>query len=490
MFTTDNAILLVSVLLLVGVLTAKFSSRFGLPSLVFFIGVGMVLSHYIYYDDAQLTQLVGILALIIILFEGGLQTKWKQVRSVIAPSLSLATAGVLLTSLLVGLAAMLILNVTFLEGMLFGAIVGSTDAAAVFAALGNKNIKKRLTSTLEAESGTNDPMAVFLTISLIQLIQSPDLSLFVLAGYFALQMGVGLLMGFIVGKAAVWSINKINLDSSGLYPVLSVAFAVLTYGFTASIHGSGLLAVYVMAMVLGNSDLTYRHSIVRFNEGFAWMMQITMFILLGLLVFPAQLVEVAWQGIALSLILMLVARPVGVLLSTVFMKFTLAEKTLIAWAGLRGAVPIVLATYPIIAGLENGMLFFNVVFFVVLTSALVQGATISPLAAKLGLVGEKKTNVPHTLELVSIGKTNMEMLEIAVEEGAPAAHLPIQRMTLPPDALITAVIRGDQMITPRGNTDLLPGDVLYIMMNKANRSAIKSMFTSARREESEVQQDG
>lgn len=485
LFTTDNAILLVSLLLLAGVLTAKFSSRFGLPSLVFFIGVGMVLSHYIYYDDAQLTQLVGILALIIILFEGGLQTKWTQVRSVLAPSLSLATLGVLLTSLLVGVAAMLILKVSLLEGLLFGAIVGSTDAAAVFAALGNKNIKQRLTSTLEAESGTNDPMAVFLTISLIQLIQSPELSVFSLAGYFVLQMGLGLLMGLLIGKAAVWSINKINLDSSGLYPVFSVAFAILTYSFTASIQGSGLLAVYVMAMVLGNSDLTYRHSIIRFNEGFAWMMQITMFILLGLLVFPAQLVEIAWQGIALSLILMLVARPVGVFLSTAFMKFSTSEKTLLSWAGLRGAVPIVLATYPMIAGLENGALFFNVVFFVVLTSALVQGATISPLAAKLGLVGEKKASVPHSLELVSIGKSNMEMIEIAVEDGAPAAHLPIQRLTLPPDALITAVIRNEQMITPKGGTELQPADVLYVMTNKANRAAIKTLFTSARREESE-----
>jgi cell volume regulation protein A len=477
-FTTDSTILLFAFLLLIGVLATKFSSRFGLPSLVFFIGVGMVLSHHIYYDDAALTQLVGIVALIIILFEGGLQTKWSQVKTVLAPSLSLATLGVLLTSLIVGIAAMFILKVSFLEGLLFGAIVGSTDAAAVFAVLGNKNIKKRLTSSLEVESGTNDPMAVFLTISLIQLIQLPNFQVWALAGYFVLQMGLGLLMGLLIGKLAIWSINKINLDSSGLYPVFSVAFAVLTYSVTASIHGSGLLAVYIMAMMLGNADLTYRHSIVRFNEGFAWMMQILMFILLGLLVFPAQLVEVVWQGIALSLILMLVARPIGVFLSTAFMKFSVKEKTLISWAGLRGAVPIVLATYPLIAGLEQGPLFFNVVFFVVLTSALVQGATISPLASKLGLVGEKKNVVTHSLELVSIGKTYMEMVEISVEEGSPAANEPIQLLRLPSDCLITAIIRDENMITPRGSTILQTGDVLYIMGAKKNRKDIKQLFTA------------
>lgn len=485
-FTTDNSIFLFAILLVVGVITTKFSSRFGLPSLVFFMAVGMVFSHFIYFDNAFLTQLFGILALIVILFEGGLQTKWTDVRRVIKPSLSLATLGVVLTTVVVGVFAKFILDVSWLEGILFGAIVGSTDAAAVFAVLGNKNIKRKLTSTLEAESGTNDPMAVFLTMSLIQIIQFPDANGFKLVLYFLWQMGFGLVMGFIMGKLAVWSINRVNLDSSGLYPVLALAFAIFTYSSTALLYGSGLLAVYVMALWMGNADLTYRHSIFRFNEGFAWMMQILMFILLGLLVFPAELIKITWQGLALSLLLMFVARPIGVFISTSFMKFTVKEKVFISWAGLRGAVPIVLATYPLIAGLENGQLFFNVVFFVVLTSALVQGATISPLANKLGLSGGDKVSVPHSLELVSMGKTNNEIIEIHIKEDSYAENNELRQLVLPPETLITAVIRGDKLITPRGSTKLLAGDILYVLISKAQREKVKAAFMKSKEVEEET----
>ncbi|MGG6313646.1 potassium/proton antiporter [Paenibacillus macerans] len=475
-FTIDNTILLFSLLLFIGVFTTKFSARFGLPSLVFFIAVGMVLSKFIYYDNAALTQLFGIMALIVILFEGGLQTKWRNVREVMVPSLSLATLGVVLTTLVIGVSAKFILDVSWLEGMLFGAIVGSTDAAAVFAVLGNKNIKQRLTSTLEVESGTNDPMAVFLTVSFIQLIQSPDANIFTLILSFFWQMGLGLALGLLLGKIAVWCINKINLDSSGLYPVLAMAFAIFTYSSTSLLKGSGLLAVYVMALWVGNSDLTFRHSIFRFNEGFAWMMQILMFILLGLLVFPAELVKITWQGIALSVLLMFVARPIGVFISTMLMKFTVKEKTLISWAGLRGAVPIVLATYPLLAGMENGPLFFNVVFFVVLSSALIQGATISPLAHALGLSQGKKSVVPHTLELVSMGKTNHEIVEVHVDEQSGADGKELRQLKMPQDSLVNAIIREQKMITPRGNTRLQAGDTLYVLARKGQTEEIKALF--------------
>ncbi|MFD0961279.1 potassium/proton antiporter [Paenibacillus chungangensis] len=477
-FTVDNSILLLSFLLIVGVMMTKFSSRLGVPSLVFFIAVGLLLSKFIYYDDAYLTQLFGILALIVILFEGGLQTKWNNVKPVIVPSAILATVGVLITAGIIGVLAKIILDLTWLEGMLFGAIVGSTDAAAIFAVLGTKNIKTKLTATLEAESGTNDPMAIFLTISLIELIQHPDTSFASLILGFVWQMGLGLLMGVMLGKASVWIINKINLDSSGLYPVLSMALAILTYSGTAMLNGSGLLAVYVMAVWVGNSDLTYRHSIFRFNEGFAWMMQISMFILLGLLVFPDQLVSVIWQGLGLSILLMFVARPIGVFISMFFLKYNMKEMTFISWAGLRGAVPIVLATYPLIAGLENSQLIFNVVFFVVLTSALVQGSTVSFVAGKLGLLGKQKAIAPHTLELVSIGKTNSEIIEIDVEEQSPVAGKKIQHAELPEDALITAIVRQDKIITPRGQTVIEPGDVLYVLLPKNSREKIKQQLKS------------
>ncbi|MED4174882.1 potassium/proton antiporter, partial [Halalkalibacterium halodurans] len=375
-FHTDTIILLAGLLFIVGVITAKFSTRLGVPALVLFILVGMLVGSdglgLIHFDfsQAHFAQLIGIFALVIILFEGGLQTKWKTVQSVAVPSLSLATFGVLITSTLVAVAAKYVLGVSWLEAYLFGAIVGSTDAAAVFAVLKEQNIKDRLATTLEAESGTNDPMAVFLTLSLIELITIGSMNPLHLFGSFLWQMGAGLILGFGLGKLGSYSINKINLDSSGLYPVFALAFALLTYSVTAMIGASGLLAVYVAALVIGNQDLTYRHSIFRFNEGFAWMMQMLMFIILGLLVFPNQLFEASIfiKGILLSLILMLVARPVAVFLTTIKMRFDWKEKLFLSWAGLRGAVPIVLATFPMTAGLENSPLFFNVVFFVVLTS--------------------------------------------------------------------------------------------------------------------------
>ncbi|WP_392455443.1 potassium/proton antiporter [Chryseomicrobium aureum] len=482
-FTVDSAIFVLSILLIVGVATTKFSSRLGLPSLVLFIGVGMIASQYIYFDNAKITQLVGILALIVILFEGGMQTKWRTMRTVLPAATSLATIGVLLTTVGIGVVAKFVLGLSWLEGMLFGAIVGSTDAAAVFAVLGNKNIKPNITSTLEAESGTNDPMAVFLTITFISLIQAEAGPLLSLIGSFFWQMGIGLLVGLLIGRLSVWAINKINLDSSGLYPVLAMGFAIFTYAFTTAIGASGLLAVYVMAVVLGNMDLTYRHSIFRFNEGFAWMMQICMFILLGLLVFPNQLRDVIWQGLLLALILMFVARPLGVYISLLFSQFNAKEKLFISWAGLRGAVPIVLATYPLLAGLENADLLFNVVFFVVLLSALFQGATLTPFAEKLSLVGAKTIQVPHSLELVSIGKTNTEIIEVVIEENATIVGQELKNVELPTDTLITAVIRGNRVITPRGDTFIEAGDVLYVLVPKTNRSAIKKLFRQSENEQ-------
>ncbi|UII57081.1 potassium/proton antiporter [Cytobacillus spongiae] len=475
-FTVDGAILLLSCLLILGVVTTKFSARLGLPSLVLFVAVGMVLSNYIYYDNAKITQLFGILALIVILFEGGLQTKWTNIRPVLPASLSLATIGVFVTTLIIGIVAKFVLDFTWLEGLLFGAIVGSTDAAAVFAVLGNKNIKPKLTSTLEAESGTNDPMAIFLTVTLISVIQMPETSYINLLFSFLWQMGFGLVAGLLFGKLSVWLINKINLDSSGLYPVLSLALAILTYAITTVLGASGLLAVYVMAVLVGNSDLTYRHSIFRFNEGFAWMMQILMFIVLGLLVFPNQLIHIAWQGILLSFVLMLVARPIGVFISMLLSKYTFSEKVFISWAGLRGAVPIVLATYPMLVGLQNSQVIFNVVFFVVLLSALLQGATINPLAKRLGLSGGEKLQISHSLELVSIGKTNNEIMELTLTEQSSVIGKELKDIILPDESLITAVIRNNQLITPRGDTKLCPGDTLYVLICKDKREAIKQLF--------------
>jgi potassium/hydrogen antiporter len=478
-FSIENVSFLLALLLLIGVLFAKFSSSLGVPSLILFIAVGMILNTYFFFDNAHITQFIGTIALIIILFEGGLQTKWGSVKSVYKPSLSLATIGVLVTTLSIGVAAKFILDLSWLEGMLFGAIVGSTDAAAVFSVLGNKNIKPKISSTLEAESGSNDPMAIFLTVAFLQLIQFPDLNPLYLFLSFFWQMGMGLVLGIIFGLVSVWIINRINLDSSGLYPVLSVSLAILAYAITSLLDASGLLAVYIMAIILGNRELTYRQSIIRFNEGFAWMLQIVMFILLGLLVFPQHLPGIALQGILLSILLIFVARPLGVYISLALGKgFNMKEKFFISWAGLKGAVPIVLATFPMVAGIDNSEIIFNVVFFVVLLSALVQGATITPLANYLKLSGKDRPPLAHTIELVSIGKTNNEMIEVHINDEALITGMAIKDIDLPEKTLISAVIREDDLITPTGDTIIKADDTLYVLASKKQRKHINHLLNA------------
>ena len=478
----DYLLFILALFFIVGVITTKFSSRFGVPALILFIAIGMLAGSdgfgLIYFDNASYAQLIGIFALVVILFEGGLSTKWKIIKPVAAPSLVLATVGVLITTIVVAIAATFILDVTWLEGLLFGAIVGSTDAAAVFAALKGHNIKTRLAATLEAESGTNDPMAMFLTLAFIQLIVTDEQGIWNIIGLFFLQMGLGLLIDYLLGRLASWVINKINLDSGGLYPILAMGFAILTYSVTANLNGSGLLAVYVAALVIGNSDLTFRHTIFHFNEGFAWMMQLLMFVILGLLVFPSQLFtfEIIFTSLMLSFILILVARPLAVWISTLGFNYTWQEKTLISWAGLRGAVPIVLATFPMIAGLENAQLFFNSVFFVVLTSALIQGATISRFAEKLGLTGTKKVAPIHTLELISIGKANAEIVEYTVSDETRIINKTLAEINFPPEVLINAIIRGEELVTPYGETRIQTGDILYILVAKKRKKELKKIL--------------
>jgi cell volume regulation protein A len=483
-FNTDYFILIIAILLLLGVITTKFSSRLGVPALVLFIALGMVLgsdvSGLIYLDNPNVAQLIGVMALIIILFEGGLNTKWSTVKKVAYPAITLATLGVVLTTTIVALGAKLILGLGWLESFLIGSIVGSTDAAAVFAVVAGKNIEEKMSATVEVESGSNDPMAVFLTISFIQFLTTDNSNIWMLIGNFLWQMGIGLAIGVVAGKLVTKSINKISLDSSGLYPVFAVGFAVLIYSFTAVIHASGLLAVYVAAIIIGNADLTYRTSIVRFNEGFASMAQILMFVILGLLVFPSQLMDwdLIWKGLLLSIILLVVARPVAVFLSMPFFNYNLKEKLFISWAGLRGSVPIVLATFPIVAGVENSQLIFNLVFFVVLTSCLIQGSTISYVATKLGLDGVPKPTSPHTLEIVSMGKANAEMIEFIVSPNHGLIGKPLKNIHFPNNVLINAIIREDSLVTPKGSTEIYAGDILYILTDKKSKNELREMLKS------------
>ncbi len=477
----DYPVLLIAILLILGVVMTRFSSRLGVPSLVLFIIIGILLNQIIYYDNVELTQLIGMMALVVILFEGGLQTNIMTIRKVAAPAVLLATIGVLLTSLILGIFAYFILGLDMMTSMLLGAIVGSTDAAAVFAVFGSKNIKEKLSSTIEAESGTNDPMAVFLTVTIISIIEMPgDNNVFLLFLSFFWQMGVGLLAAIIIGRLAVFVINRIDLEASGLYPVLSLGFAMLAFGVTEVIGASGLLAVYIMAVLMGNRPLTYKHSILRFNEGLAWMMQIVMFIMLGLLAFPEELLNYTFQGILMALILMFIARPIGVFLTLIASKYDFKEKVFISWAGLRGSVPIVLATYPLVSDIDNGYLVFNVVFFIVLFSALLQGSTITPVARWLGF-DEGETDSPaYSVELLALGQTQNDIYGIELPSQSAHENVKIKDLDLPTDVLVIAIIRDDELITPNGDTAMHSEDFIYVMMPRKLRERTEAYFSKQR----------
>jgi cell volume regulation protein A len=354
----------------------------GIPSLTLFLVIGMLAGSDgvggLYFDNPALVQTLGVIALVLILFSGGLDTEWTGVRPVLWNGLSLSTIGVVLTALLVGWFVSWVQGFSFLEGLLLGAIVASTDAAAVFMVLRARNVKlpRPLAHLLELESGSNDPMAVVLTVALIQLMSNPSTNLWDLLWFFVVQMTVGAVAGVAMGELIRWTLNTLKLELRGIYPVLSVAFALLTYGLTAELHGSGFLAVYLAGLFMRRHSVVHQKNLVQFHEGLAWLMQITMFLILGLQVFPARLIPIAGVGLLVSLFLIFIARPFSVYTSLALSRLSLREQTLVAWVGLRGAVPIVLATFPVLAGIHKADTIFHLVFFIALTSVVLQGPPI------------------------------------------------------------------------------------------------------------------
>jgi cell volume regulation protein A len=387
----ERTIIVVAVALLVSVLVSKVSDRFGIPALLLFLIIGMLAGSDgpggLHFDDPALAQSVGVVSLVLILFSGGLDTEWKAVRPVMRESLLLATLGVLLTAIAVGLFAKVLLGVPLAHGMLLGSIVSSTDAAAVFSVLRSKGIhlKGRLKPLLELESGSNDPMAIFLTVGMIGIITQPDLSPLSLITVFVRQMAIGAVLGLAMGKATVWLVQRLRLGYEGLYPVLTLAMVLFTFGLTAGLGGSGFLAVYVAGMVIGQPEFAQKRGLLHFHDGLAWLMQIAMFLTLGLLVFPSRLWPVAGVSLIIALCLMLVARPLAVFASLIPSALSWREKVFVSWVGLRGAAPIILATFPSLAGLPEADLIFHTVFFVVLTSVLLQGASIAAAARLLSV---------------------------------------------------------------------------------------------------------
>jgi cell volume regulation protein A len=386
-----------STLVILSILTIKLSNRFGIPSLVLFLAIGMLAGSDglggLSFDNPSLVRSLGITALVLILFSGGLDTEWSAIRPIVWQGLSLSTIGVLVTALLIGMFVAWVQGFSFLEGLLLGAIVSSTDAAAVFMVLRARKTKipRRLIQLLEFESGSNDPMAVVLTIALIRLMTEPSTSFGELVLFFVMQMGVGTVIGIAMGEIMRRTFNAVDLELEGIYPVLSVALALLTYGLTDYLDGSGFLAVYLAGLVMQRKPFTHQQSVLRFHDGLAWLMQVTMFLALGLQVFPTRLVPIAGVGILISLFLIFVARPVSVHTALAFSTISIREQTLVAWAGLRGAVPIILATFPLVAGIEKADLIFNMVFFIALTSVVMQGTAI-PLLTRLLKIGSPQVN--------------------------------------------------------------------------------------------------
>ena len=391
-------LIIFSALTILSILTIKLSVRFGIPSLVLFLVIGMLAGSDglggLYFDNPALVQSLGVIALVFILFSGGLDTEWEGVRPVIWSGLSLSTVGVILTAVTVGWFVSVVQGLSFLEGLLLGAIVSSTDAAAVFMVLRARNAKipKKLANLLELESGSNDPMGVVLTIAIIQLLTNPATSFVELVGFFLIQMTVGAVVGIAMGELIRWTLNRLKLELTGIYPVLSVAFALLTYGVTAELKGSGFLAVYLAGLFLRRRPVAHRRSLVQFHDGLAWLMQIAMFLILGLQVFPARLLPIAGIGLLVALFLIFVARPLSVHVALVFSTLSFREQMLVAWVGLRGAVPIVLATFPMLAGIRHADTIFHLVFFIALTSVLLQGPPIPWIARRLQLDRSSSNN--------------------------------------------------------------------------------------------------
>jgi cell volume regulation protein A len=482
MIPIEYILLGASILLLLSIIASRISGRLGIPVLLLFLVIGMLAGSEgpggIYFDDPRLAQSLGIVALAFIIFAGGLDTTWGNIRPLLWRGLALSTLGVFITALLVGCFATFVLDFSLLESLLLGGLVSSTDAAAVFTVLRTKKVhlKGRLRSLLELESGSNDPMAIFLTIGLIYLLVNPTVSVVNLIPMFIRQMGLGAIMGYAMGKGMILLIKRLRLEYEGLYPVLSLSLVLLAYGATTSLGGNGFLAVYLAGVIVGNSDFIRKKSLMRFHDGLAWLMQIAMFLILGLLVFPSHLVPVAAVSLLISVFLMFIARPISVFVSLLFTKMSLREKTMVSWVGLRGAVPIILATFPLLSDVPNAELMFNVVFFVVLTSALFQGWSI-PVVARLLKVDtpfERERHYP--IELVPTQGVDVDLVEFIVPRNSAIVGKSVVELSMPQDSLVVLINRNDQFLVPSSGTVLEEEDSVLALVNKHNLSEVRALF--------------
>lgn len=474
MASIEFYLLITAFLMLLSVFASKLSSKYGIPSLFIFLGLGMLAGSDgilgIYFDNVELAQNIGTLALIFILFGGGLDTAWKSIKPVLKDGLILATFGVLFTAFFAAICVYYVLDFTFIESLLVGAIISSTDAAAVFAILRAKGIslKKKLTPLLELESGSNDPMAIFLTVAILQILMLPESSsvsewIF----KFFLQFLIGGILGYIFGILLPSILNRIHLSFYGLYPVFTIGWILFLFSSVSLLDGNGFLAVYLAGIVANTKEFVHKKNLIGFHEGLSWIMQITVFLALGLLVFPSELPDVMISGLIIAFWLMFIARPAGVFLSTSFSSFSIREKAFISWVGLRGAVPIILATYPYLQGFEKSNLIFNIVFFIVLFSILIQGTTLPLMAKWLKVESKSKDFKPEYVLASPLFYHTLK--QFYIEENSKVIGLSIVELNLPADFLILLIKRQNDYIKPTGSTILEENDMLLIQCNSENR---------------------
>lgn len=478
-----NELLFVGALLFVAaVLVSAWAFRVGAPLLLVFLVVGMLAGEDgpggIRFDDYRATYLVGNIALAVILFDGGLRTRVASFALGFKPAFSLATLGVVVTAAITGAIAAWALDLSLLQGLLVGAIVGSTDAAAVFSLLRNQGIglKQRVAAVLEIESGSNDPMAIFLTVALVALLASGAAPSWQIGLFFLQQMGLGLVAGYAGGRLLAWGIDRIRL-AEGLYPLLALAGGLFVFAATAYAGGSGFLAIYVAGIVLGNRPVHAAQDILSVHDGLAWLAQIVMFLVLGLLATPSELIAVAPAALLVAAGMIFVARPVAVWLSLLFYRAPAAEKLFISWVGLRGAVPIVLALFPLMAGLEKAHLYFDVAFFVVLISLVCQGWTITPLARRLKLELPPVFEARQRVALDIGGGKGFELAGYVVPPASPAAGLAPDALPLQPGERVVAAFRADVLQDPAA-LRIAAGDVLYLLVREESVARISAFFSA------------